>query len=683
MMTGEGSPARRGTAARAPDPNPASALLSRLHFCAAVVWLGVGLFAGLTVALQFAGPVSESLLTPSPVHSFGRLRGAHVAAMLYGVLPNLLLAASHGFLPLRSQRGRRAAVLAFGALQASLMAGVLALLYGRGVAEPWREIPSPWIEAIAVSLGGAFLSFGWAAWPMPGRVDRAPAMLIGLSAGGGWVALAAPSVFRLTLSPAPPPALAGLYRSQVIDAFFLPWSLGLLAAGLGGRRPNGWGWGVALAGAGMLLISPAAGGVGWSIVAADPPIEWALRFAPPAYALLVGGLLASFCRVLFGERDRGARPVADEAWRRARPWLWAGAAALGLSLIERLALWAPASNQALQFTDAWVGHHHLVLAGGVLAVGFGLTETFETGVNGARRPWVRWLADGHLTLTIFAVGLMVLSLAFAGRIQASLHESLAPWEELLLASKPYWRVRLAAGALMALALALLVGKVALLWSGAPQPVAVERPPDRGPSTSFHVGFLPSMLAGALLYACGWGGLALAPGGVGRPGVADASGSADGGHGVPAEFYHLAERDYPEAFRRAWGEPSWESFVAARERGRALYAAEGCHGCHTQYVRPGTRDVDRWGSPASPSAGPPIRTAVVGSRRVGPDLAHEAHRRSNDWHAAHLYAPRVVSPTSIMPAYPWLFDASGGRIAPNRDGLALIVYLQSLGVGRAP
>jgi mono/diheme cytochrome c family protein len=66
----------------------------------------------------------------------------------------------------------------------------------------------------------------------------------------------------------------------------------------------------------------------------------------------------------------------------------------------------------------------------------------------------------------------------------------------------------------------------------------------------------------------------------------------------------------------------------------------------------------------------------GTRRIGPDLARECGRKSRDWHLAHLWNPRHVVPGSVMPGYPWLFDAAPTR--PTADALALVDYLESLG-----
>lgn len=146
--------------------------------------------------------------------------------------------------------------------------------------------------------------------------------------------------------------------------------------------------------------------------------------------------------------------------------------------------------------------------------------------------------------------------------------------------------------------------------------------------------------------------------------------------VPDEFYQLA-KDYPEEFRRAFGEPDARSFAEALRLGRSTYIAEGCWHCHTQYIRPVSNEDIRFG---------PVSTAeeynnamnlppLFGTRRIGPDLVRSAGRHSNDWHIAHFYDPRSVSPYSVMPPYRWFFDENG---RPNKTGLSTTAYVQWLG-----
>jgi cbb3-type cytochrome c oxidase subunit II len=146
--------------------------------------------------------------------------------------------------------------------------------------------------------------------------------------------------------------------------------------------------------------------------------------------------------------------------------------------------------------------------------------------------------------------------------------------------------------------------------------------------------------------------------------------------VPPEFTQLAE-DYPDEFRRYFGEPTSASLAAALELGKSVYVAEACWHCHSQFVRPVSKEDIRFG---------PVSTAeeyqnlmqlphLFGTRRVGPDLIRQAGRHSNDWHVAHFYDPRAVAPYSVMPAYPWFFDEER---RPNERGLALVAYVQWLG-----
>lgn len=143
-----------------------------------------------------------------------------------------------------------------------------------------------------------------------------------------------------------------------------------------------------------------------------------------------------------------------------------------------------------------------------------------------------------------------------------------------------------------------------------------------------------------------------------------------------DFIQLAA-DYPVEFQRAFGEPSNGAFAKALKEGKAWYIAEACWHCHTQQVRPVSGESLRFG---------PVSTVeeyqnamhlphLFGTRRVGPDLIREAGKHSNDWQMAHLFEPRSVAPYSVMPSYPWYFNADG---RPTERGLALVAYVQWLG-----
>ena len=117
-----------------------------------------------------------------------------------------------------------------------------------------------------------------------------------------------------------------------------------------------------------------------------------------------------------------------------------------------------------------------------------------------------------------------------------------------------------------------------------------------------------------------------------------------------------------------------------QRGRALYAREGCDDCH-----------------AERSQHQPTSSRYRVTR--APELSREGGKFPALWHYRHFEDPRSVSPDSMMPAFPSLLtrriDAADGlRIDAEtlagemaRDGvpvpwdtevIALIAYLQSLG-----
>jgi hypothetical protein len=144
-----------------------------------------------------------------------------------------------------------------------------------------------------------------------------------------------------------------------------------------------------------------------------------------------------------------------------------------------------------------------------------------------------------------------------------------------------------------------------------------------------------------------------------------------------QFEDLSYR-YPEQFARHFGKPSTETLAEALTLGRRVYVSEACWHCHSQFIRPVSREEDRWGpvSRTEEYQNELQRPVMFGTRRVGPDLSREGGRRGNDWHAVHFFQPTLVSTDSPMPNYPWLFDGAPDK--PNRRGLALITYVQWLG-----
>ena len=122
-----------------------------------------------------------------------------------------------------------------------------------------------------------------------------------------------------------------------------------------------------------------------------------------------------------------------------------------------------------------------------------------------------------------------------------------------------------------------------------------------------------------------------------------------------------------------------ALTASEIRGRAIYGREGCAYCHTQQVRYLRTDMARFGAPTLAWETRLDYPQLWGTRRIGPDLSREGAARSRDWQFVHLFSPRAVVATSVMPAYPWLFDGAPDR--PAQEAEDLVAYLDSLGHAR--
>ncbi|HMD61652.1 MAG TPA: cytochrome-c oxidase, cbb3-type subunit II, partial [Opitutaceae bacterium] len=159
-------------------------------------------------------------------------------------------------------------------------------------------------------------------------------------------------------------------------------------------------------------------------------------------------------------------------------------------------------------------------------------------------------------------------------------------------------------------------------------------------------------------------------------------------------------------------------------GRDLYVRDGCYLCHSQMIRTLVSDVMRYGDYSRLGESIYDHPFQWGSKRNGPDLARVGGKYPNIWHLRHLDDPRSISAGSNMPSFHWLLSdaanldalpkkiavqrtlgvpyaamtdaevvaaamaqakaisadlmAAGASVAPDREVVAMIAYLQKLG-----
>lgn len=109
------------------------------------------------------------------------------------------------------------------------------------------------------------------------------------------------------------------------------------------------------------------------------------------------------------------------------------------------------------------------------------------------------------------------------------------------------------------------------------------------------------------------------------------------------------------------------YTDLEERGRQLYASNGCLYCHTQYVR--YYDADYTGPVSQGGNYVFDQPLLLGSERTGPDISYIGRKRDMAWEIEHLKSPRKYSPMSLMPNFYFL---------PDQDLQALGAYLFNLG-----
>jgi cytochrome c oxidase cbb3-type subunit I/II len=105
----------------------------------------------------------------------------------------------------------------------------------------------------------------------------------------------------------------------------------------------------------------------------------------------------------------------------------------------------------------------------------------------------------------------------------------------------------------------------------------------------------------------------------------------------------------------WTRTEATDYTPVQQLGRRVYLREGCWYCHSQYVRPVTGETRRWGPVSEAGEYAYDVPHLFGTRRIGPDLTRVGLKYGDEWHLAHFWNPRMLTPDSIMAPFRGLFD----------------------------
>lgn len=117
----------------------------------------------------------------------------------------------------------------------------------------------------------------------------------------------------------------------------------------------------------------------------------------------------------------------------------------------------------------------------------------------------------------------------------------------------------------------------------------------------------------------------------------------------------------------WTMTDATDYTPQQQAGRQVYLREGCWYCHSEYVRRVTGETRRWGPGSEAGEYAFDVPHLWGTRRIGPDLTRVGLKYSDEWHLAHFWNPRMLTPDSIMAPYRGLFDAPAEPVKIVHDG----------------
>jgi cytochrome c oxidase cbb3-type subunit 1 len=424
--------------------NPADALvfrpIVRAHIVAGFNFFLVSLFMGLFYALQlsrvypFAG---IELLSP------GRLRMIHTNGVAYGFLFNLFIAMLYWVIPRLTGEKLASYKLSwaiFWAWQLIVGSAAVGILLGDAQATEWGETPT-WSDHLVV-VGVALLIVNIATPVFKVRGRKLYVSLWYFSAMMVWTPLVyvmgnyLPEYFVPGAGGA---ALTGLYIHDLVGLTVTPlgWGMMYYFVPILLKKPI-WSHTLSLMGFWGLAFFYPLNGVHHFFYSPIPMYaQYGAVVSTIAVEIVVFTVIVNFFMTLRGKGYllRSSMPVR---------WFFTGMICYFITCFQCAFHTTLTFQKIIHFTDWVVGHAHLVMFGvfGFWLIG-GIIYMWPRVVG--RDWWSHSLNGWNYWLTTFGLVIMFVDLLAAGVVQGYLWKSLAPWEDSLIASMPFWHIRVVAG----------------------------------------------------------------------------------------------------------------------------------------------------------------------------------------------------------------------------------------------
>lgn len=681
---------------------------------ATIIWGVVGMTVGLWIALQLVFP---TVLNLQPYFNFGRIRPLHTNAVIFAFVGNGIFMGVYYSLQRLLKARMFSDVLSkihFWGWQLIIVAAAITLPLGISTAKEYAELE--WPIDIAITLIWVVFGFNMFATIIKRR-ERHLYVAV-------WFYIA---------------TFVTVAVLHLVNSFELPISLFKSYSWYAGVQDALVQWWYGHNAVAFFLTTPYLGLMYYFMPkAANRPVFsyrlsiihfWALIFlyiwAGPHHLLYTAlpnwaqslGIVFSFMLIFpsWGGMINGLLTLRG-AWDRVREdvilkFMVVAVTAYGMSTFEGPMLSLKSINAVAHFTDWIIAHVHVGGLGwnGMLTFGilyWLMPRMYKTNLYSTK------LANIHFWLATLGILFYAIPMYWAGWQQASMWKQFTPsgqlkyqFLETVTYMAPFYAMR-ALGGVLYLSGAIVgmvnlfktIGQGTLVANEDAQAPALEKEYNKHKGEHWHR-FIerkptPFLILSLVVILIG-GAVELIP-------------------------TFLVKSNIPTI-------SSVKPYTPLELQGRDIYIREGCYTCHSQMIRPFRSETERYGEYSKAGEFVYDHPFQWGSKRTGPDLAREGAgnlKKSNTWQYNHLEEPSAISTGSVMPSYSFLIDHNldtsntatkinamrtlgvpyaadfaqkanadlmkqateisaslkkdGIEVAPNKEIIALIAYLQRLG-----
>lgn len=413
------------------------------YFMMAIIYLLVSMLAGFLFSLQF---LQHYPFKGAEIFSPGRWRLVHTQGVAYGFIANAFLGALHWSIPrltLRRMLSRKLSYFIFFAWQAVLIATVIGVLMGQAQALEWGETPV-WVDPVA-ELGLILVAINMLT-PIFQTTGPMYVSLWYFIAALIWTVLVyamgnfLPQYF---VAGAPAGAIGGLFIHDLVGLFVTPigWGLMYYFVPIILKKPV-WSHGLSLVGFWGLAFFYPLTGIHHFLYSPIPMfLQYGAVIATIAVEFVVTTVIVNFFMTLRHDEGQFARSFPIR-------WFYTGMIYYFITCLQCAFQTTMTFQKIIHFSDWVVGHAHLVMLG---VFGFwilGSMVYLMPRLLGVSAWYSRSLLSWHYWLSAIGTMGMFLDLMVAGLVQGYLWRDLAPWEQSIIASYPFWLTRSITGTMV-------------------------------------------------------------------------------------------------------------------------------------------------------------------------------------------------------------------------------------------